>query len=147
MTTLEEWMRLAETQHTEPAVDEVVTRWVDWGPVTVDEALPHWADNPERVALGRGAELQLDADFERAADPHVPTWHAPGRLVWPDRRLMRVAHIEIDVTAWSEDKVEVSVRPAGRRVLSWGPRRERRYFDAAHRAATRVAAVVATPAA
>ena len=145
MSTFEPLAAFALPTHTAPVIDEVVTRWVALPARTVERALRNVADGSfgEQVALGFGDELRLDGAFARSSDGELPTWRVPGRLVWHGPKLARTAHVEIALTAWSDDAVEVSVRPAGRRVLAWGARRERRYFDTAHRAATRIAQAVA----
>ena len=117
--------------------EEVVSRWVQSPRAAVETTV-------RDMALGRTDELRLDTPFERTSDRAVPTWRAHGRLLWHGPKLVRLARVEVDVTAWADDAAEVSVRPAGRRLLSWGPRREQRYFQSAHRAATRIADVVAT---
>jgi hypothetical protein len=129
-----------------PLIDEVVTLWVESPPQSLASVLHGLANSRgERIALGGGDELQLEGGFERSSDRALPTWRAPARLLWHGPKLVRVARVEVDVTAWRDDAAEVSVRPAGRRVLSWGHRRERRYFESAHRAATHLAHAVAAP--
>lgn len=147
MSTFDLWPAVHEPLRPEPVSDEVVTRWASAPRPSIEFALHRLADSPsrERVPLGSGDELQLDAPFERSSDRALPTWRAPGRLVWHGPKLVRVVHVEVDVTAWNDDTAEVSVRPAGRRVFSRGQRRERRYFDSAHRAASHLAHVVAAP--
>ena len=129
---------LAEVSR-QPMTEAVVTRWLDAPPQRLDDF------SATQMSLGNGDELRLDGAFQRTSDRALPTWRAPGRLVWHGPTLARAARVEIDVTKWGDDAAEVSVRPAGRRVFSWGPRRERRYFLSAHRAATHIARVVGAP--
>ena len=143
MSTFDLWPSVSEPLRPSTLVDEVVTRWASAPPPSIELALHRLEDGG--AALGRGDELQLDAAFDRSSDRALPTWRAPARLVWHGPKLARVAHVEVEVTAWSDGAAEVTVRPAGRRVLSWGPRRERRYFASAHRAASHIAQVVAAP--
>lgn len=130
---------LAEVARQKPRIEAVVTRWLDGPP----QRLGDFSGAP--MSLGNGDELRFDGAFERTSDRALPTWRAPGRLVWHGPKLARVARVEIDVTKWGDDAAEVSVRPAGRGVFSWGPRRERRYFLSAHRAATHIARAVGAP--
>ena len=143
MSTLDLWPAVHEPLRPEPVIDEVVTRWAAAPRMSIELAL-HRLEG-EGAVLDCGDELRLDAPFDRSSDRAVPTWRAPGRLVWHAPKLARVAHVEVAVTAWSDDTAEVTVRPAGRRVLSWGPRWERRYFASAHRAASHIAQIVAAP--
>ena len=108
-------------------LEEVVTRWV------------HQPVRPVEEALAGEPGLRLHGPFaDSIADGHR-TWTARGRL--PD---LRRARVELQVTRWSPEVTEVSLRPLGRRLVTWGPRRERRYFQGAHDAASRVASLLTT---
>ena len=115
--------------HTVPPLDEVVTRWVTLPLEPLEQALQH----PDRVSPGA---LQLRTPFDR----DEATWTARGRL-----QAIR-ARVELQITAWPNGAAEVTLRPARRRLLSWSPSRERRYFDAAHDAATQLARTLASVA-
>jgi len=74
----------------------------------------------------------------------VTRWVVPARPVHEtltDEMWLRRPRIQVEVqiTPWPDGTAEVTVRPRRRRVLQWSPTRERRYFDAAHHAATQVA--------
>ena len=74
----------------------------------------------------------------------VTRWVVPARPLhetWTsERRLRRPrARVEVQITPWPNGAAEVTVRPRGRRLLTWSAGRERRYFDAAHAVATQVA--------
>jgi hypothetical protein len=122
-------------------LEEVVAQWVRVPRAEVEHAV-HATPGDDRIPLSGTEELRLDTPFERTADRALPTWRAQGRLLWHGPMRVRLARIEVDVTAWTDDAAEVSVRPAGRRLLTWGPRRERRYFHSAHRAANVIADAV-----
>ena len=98
--------------------EEVVTRWVtEPRPLEVVVADPAAIDG-----------LQLEP-FRH--DHGI--WTAAGRLRGPRTR------VELQITPWPDGTAEVTVRPRGRRLLTWSAARERRYFHAAHDAATHVA--------
>jgi hypothetical protein len=100
-------------------LEEVVTRWV--------EDLRHPIEHT----------MQQLTDFTRSTDGERPTWTARTRLPTAPR-----TPVEIEVTKWSSAVVELSVRPSGRRLVTWSPARERRYFELAHEAADYVADVL-----
>src|SRR5690349_16150346 len=97
--------------------EEVVTRWVT-NPRPVDQVVGD---------LGADA-VRLDRPFTNDHD----SWTAAGRLRRPRTR------VELQITSWPNGAAEVTVRPRGRRLVTWSSGRERRYFDAAHDAATRL---------
>lgn len=77
-------------------------------------------------------------------DEVVTRWVVPAHPLHEtstEERRLRRPHttIEVQVTPWPNGTAEVTVRPRGRRLLAWGPRRERRYFNAAHDVAAQVA--------
>jgi hypothetical protein len=113
---------------TVPPFEEVVTRWV---------AQPRPLEQVVRDPLTLGTDrLQLERPFARDRS----SWTAAGRLRGPRTR------VELQITAWPNGAAEVTVRPRGRRLLTWSAGRERRYFDAAHDAATQVAHTLASVA-
>jgi len=101
--------------------EEVVTRWVAQ-PRPVEQVVA------DPAALGtEGLRLLQPFNHDHA------TWTAPARLHGPRTR------VELQITAWPNGAAEVTLRPAGRRLLAWSRARERRYFAAAHDAATQLA--------
>jgi hypothetical protein len=92
------------------------------------------------------ATFRLDEPFMRSADATGRvTWRGNGRVVISAASIVRFARVEIAITEWANELAEVTLRSRGRHLVSWGDRRERRYFDLAHDAASHIAAVLATP--
>jgi hypothetical protein len=64
---------------------------------------------------------------------------------WRSRGLLRdgdggrVAPVEIELGAWSEDATELLLRPVARHPERWSGRRQRQYFRAAHAASDALA--------
>jgi hypothetical protein len=142
-------MRATDVGHVIPS-DPVVVRWVHHGRRPVDEVLGDVSTFPvaESTSLGAGGTLRLDRPFARSTDGNgTVAWSAPGRVVTRVASMVRFARVEIAVIVWSDELSEVTVRRRGRQVLSWGERRERRYFDLAHDAAEYVAGALAAAAA
>jgi len=107
--------------------EEVVTRWV-----TNPRPLEQVVRDPAALDVGGVQLLAFRHDDA--------TWTASGRLRGPRTK------IELQITSWPAGRTEVTLRPAGRRLLSWTPRKERRYFDAAHDVASRVAGALTSVA-
>jgi len=124
---------------------EVVDRWVEQPSARVEQVLGDARRLPVGRAIDLGAGgLVLDRPFERTvhADGHL-TWRAPGRLLTLGP-LVRFARVHVEVVEWADGLSEVTVRSRGRRVITWGERRERRFFVRPHRAATRLAETLST---
>ena len=86
--------------------------------------------------------VALDNEFTPAPTALVPTWHTRGRL--PFRRpLARFARVSIEVAQWSDKVVELRLSPVSHHLGRWGERRQRRYFDVAHRAADDLVSAIA----
>lgn len=103
-------------------LEQVVTRWVA-EPV-----------RPVETALAGDDVLRVDGGFSQSCSNGHRTWTVHGRLP-----ALRRARVEVQVTQWAPELTEVSVRPTSRRVLTWGARYERKYFERAHAAAAHVA--------
>src|SRR4051794_473243 len=101
--------------------EEVVTRWV-----ARPRPLEQVVGDP--AVLGEET-VRLDRPFTNDHD----SWTAAGRLHRPRTR------VELQITSWPNGTAEITVRPRGRRLVTWSSGRERRYFDAAHHAATQLA--------
>ena len=120
-------------------VDPVVDRWVSRPSTSLPDALRRL---DPRTDLRKG-ELRLDGDFRPAIDGRGRvSWKAPARLVGRGPSVVRAARVEVEIIAWADDLLEVTVRSNARHVLTWGERRERRYFALAHEAASRVASAL-----
>jgi hypothetical protein len=136
-------MRASEVGPVFPS-DPVVVRWVRQGRRPVDRVLADATTFPiaEPISLGADGTLRLDQPFARVTGNGEVAWSAHGRVV-NSASLVRFARVEIAVIVWSDEMREVTVRSRGRHVLSWGERRERRYFTLAHDAAAYVAGALA----
>jgi hypothetical protein len=110
-----------------------VSRWVDRPP-------PEPAELPaRRVDLGPGRVTMGPARRDGRS------LRARGRFTFTGRALVPVARVDIEVVPWSAGTCEVLVRPAGRRVPSWGRSRTRRFYALAHAAADHLAAELCPP--
>jgi hypothetical protein len=79
-------------------------------------------------------DLEFDGPFDAVGGVTVPGWHTTGRLHHRGWRAVRWTRVDVEVNAWSRASIEVRMRPVSRRVAAWGSRRQRRYFQLAHRA-------------
>jgi hypothetical protein len=104
----------------------IVTRRIDW-------SLQSLRRHVDVLASG-SAQLRLDRPFVAVAG-RVPGWQTTGRLYAHGPGLVRFTPVEIELGAWSPEVSALSIRPATRKVTSWGTRRLRRYFAVAHRTA------------
>ena len=96
------------------------------------------------IALDGAGSLVLTTPFTWAE--RTRTWRGQGRLYGRGLRLTRFTRVEIEVTAWSRQASDVSLRPVARSPHTWGLRRLRRYLDLAHRAAEVLDRALARPA-
>lgn len=71
----------------------------------------------------------------------VPTWCGTAHLLTSRRRL--VATVEVEVSAWSDDATNLTIRPVAQHPERWRAWRLRRYFTLAHLAADATAQIVA----
>ena len=72
-----------------------------------------------------------------------PAWavHVPADVTLSLGRLHRNARVRLEVAEWSDRECELRLIPRTRHLRLWTERRQRRYFEAAHRAADELAAV------
>jgi len=84
------------------------------------------------IALDGAGSLMLTTPFTWA--DRTRTWRGHGRLYGRGLRLTRFTRVEIEVSAWSNEASDVSLRPLARSPHTWGLRRLHRYLDLAHRA-------------
>jgi len=85
------------------------------------------------VVPPRVGALRFDEPFTRRAADRTDGYHARARLSHPGARLARSTRVDIKLTAWSAPVSELRLVPAKRRLARWGRRRQRRYFEQAHR--------------
>jgi hypothetical protein len=91
------------------------------------------------TALGDGGDaglLVLQAPFRPAAFPYEDALHAPAVLT--SNRGRRIALVQLEISAWSNDATALSLRPLSGRPDRWGARRVEQYFTLAHEAADTV---------
>jgi hypothetical protein len=96
------------------------------------------ANVAEQLPLVMG-QLHLDRPLVSTGDRALPSWETTGRLHGVGRFVRKSTRVEIELSAWSPRSSELRLRPATRRVASWGRRRQRRYFRFAHRSVDEVA--------
>ena len=89
----------------------------------------------DTYGVGTDGALAIDAPFRLITSVPAPTWRANGRLFARGPR--PVARIELEVSAWSTDASELTIRPVARHPERWRRRRLRRYFALAHQGADR----------
>jgi hypothetical protein len=89
------------------------------------------------LSLGSQGRLVVDQRFSRAPFPSESSLVAQGTL--HTNRGQRVARVEIEVGAWSNDATVLFLRPVARHPERWGGRRANRYFELAHEGADAVA--------
>lgn len=106
----------------------VVVRRIRQRPAAVEAAL-------DGIPLGATGWLRLEMPFERRMSEPVPGWHARGRLHGSSPSMARYTRVQIEVSALSAAECEMRLWPASERSFRWGRRRQRRYFELAHRAA------------
>ncbi len=97
------------------------------------------------ASVGTGGELELgshgrlivDQRFSRAPFPAQESFVAQGTL--HTSRGQRVARVEVEVGAWSNDATVLMLRPVARNPQRWSGRRATRYFELAHEGADAIA--------
>jgi hypothetical protein len=82
------------------------------------------------LELGSEGSLVVDQRFSRAPFPSEESFVAHGTL--QTRRGQRVARVEVEMGAWSDDATVLVLRPVSRNPQRWGGRRVNRYFELAH---------------
>jgi hypothetical protein len=78
------------------------------------------------------AALEFDAPFTAMGGATVPGWRTTGRIHMGGFA-GRSTKVDVECNGWSTDSIELRVRPVTRRVARWGRRRQRHYFELAHR--------------
>lgn len=123
-----------------------VSRRINRPPIWVEEILtdPHVFAAGRVFPLGGEGSLQLHGPFEVRGRSSPVTWQVRGRLLGRGPRLVRYARVEIEVTPWSDRACELRVRPVARRPMTWGGRRQERYFAAAHAASDHLLRLLTT---
>jgi hypothetical protein len=99
----------------------------------------------EPESVGTGGELELgthgrlivDKRFSRAPFPSEASFVAQGAL--HTSRGQRIARVEVEVGAWSNDATVLTLRPVARNPQRWSGRRATRYFELAHEGADALA--------
>ena len=97
------------------------------------------------ASVGTGAELDLgshgrlivDRRFSRAPFPAGESFVAQGTLHTSSGQ--RIARVEVEVGAWSNDATVLMLRPVARNPQRWSGRRATRYFELAHESADAIA--------
>lgn len=87
--------------------------------------------------LGSHGSLVVDRRFSRAPFPSTESFVAQGTL--QTNRGQRVARVEVEVGAWSNDATVLMLRPVARNPQRWSGRRATRYFELAHEGADAIA--------
>ena len=87
--------------------------------------------------LGSAGSLIVDQRFSRAPFPSTESFVAQGTL--QNNRGQRVARVEVEVGAWSNDATVLMLRPVARNPQRWSGRRATRYFELAHEGADAIA--------
>lgn len=121
----------------------VVVRWfTTWGPMPLEQLVQQV---PPRAtyALAGGGRLRVAEQFTRCDSGTVPTWSATGSVYGTGPRLLRLARINIRITAWSVTACMLQLYPASRHIRRWAAGRQERYFDLAHNAADTLAHLLA----
>jgi hypothetical protein len=120
----------------------IVTRRVERSPASIDCVLATEAASvATRVLSASAGALSIDAPFKQG-DDLAPTWRTTGRLYGSGPRLARYARVEIEVSAYDASGCELRLRSRCRHLYRWGRRRQRRYFDVAHRSADSIVATI-----
>ena len=103
---------------------EVVTRRVN----RRTSSLPRALDGlPLRVG-----SLCFDRPFVCRGDDAALVWRTTGLLYGRGLRVAQYTVVVVEIDAWSQHASELRLRPMTRRLPTWGKRRQRRYFRAAH---------------
>ena len=118
-----------------PIEMETIVRRVPVPPSAADAAI---SELPSRHDL----HVELGGEFSPAPAALVPTWRTRGRLSFR-RPLARFARVNVEVAQWSDKVVELRLSPVTHHMSRWGERRQRRYFDEAHRAADDLVSAIA----
>jgi hypothetical protein len=125
--------RLRQSNPLERDVTRTVERpAASLGPRVEDQGL--FAASKAIAIPGLGRML-FDSSFRRLDHLGLPMWRARARLIGKGARICHHTRVEVELTPWSMTATQLRVTPRSSRVRYWGPRRRRRYFQLAHRAA------------
>jgi hypothetical protein len=100
-------------------------------------------DTTRAVALPAGGRIDLELPLRRdpnywGRSPELSVLRTDGALYTPGNR--RIAPVEVELSPWSDNVSELSLRPAVKRPHRWGARRTRTWFAFAHAAADQLRA-------
>lgn len=123
---------------------DVVARRVNRSPSSLGRLLsnPRVVSAGEKVPLGTGGELRLDAPFELDVRGPSDGWRTRGRLIGRGPRLVPYSRVDVLIAPWSEHSCELRVEPRSRHLHRWGAQRLRRYYRLAHAAADHLVSVL-----
>ena len=126
--------------------DEENTMSLDWPTFVLQRRINQPLSEFQRTlfqpeSVGTGGELELgshgrlivDKRFSRAPFPSEESFVAEATL--HTSRGQRVARVEVEVGAWSDDATVLTLRPVARNPQRWSGRRATRYFELAHEGA------------
>ena len=91
---------------------------------------PENVGTDDELELGTHGRLIVDKRFSRAPFPSEESFVAQGAL--HTSRGQRVARVEVEVGAWSNDATVLTLRPVARNPQRWSGQRATRYFELAH---------------
>jgi hypothetical protein len=130
--------------------DEENTMSLDWPTFVLQRRINTPLSDVQRTlfepeSVGTGGELELgshgrlivDKRFSRAPFPADESYVAQGTL--QTSRGQRVARVEVEVGAWSNEATVLTLRPVARNPQRWSGRRATRYFELAHEGADAIA--------
>jgi hypothetical protein len=130
--------------------DEENTMSLDWPTFVLQRRINTPLADVQRTlcdpaGVGTGGELELeshgrlivDRRFSRAPFPAEESFVAQGTL--HTNRGQRVARVEVELGAWSDDATVLMLRPVARNPQRWSGRRATRYFELAHEGADALA--------
>jgi hypothetical protein len=93
------------------------------------------------IASGPAGSLRLDSSFRRVETIPASVFRATATMFGPSGQ--RIAPVEIELSAWSvTSDTELIVRPSAAHPERWMRSRTRRYFEAAHRSADGLTALL-----
>jgi hypothetical protein len=105
---------------------------------------------PLTLTLGRRWTFQLDELRESPDTLESAGWYTTGRFIHVRIR-MHVPHrfprTDIELVPWSYSTTQLRLTPASKRVWSWGPRRQRRFWHLLHQAADELVRILTSEAA
>jgi hypothetical protein len=110
----------------------VLQRRVNYDLMTVERALGLALMHDRAAAVAAECpQVTFEEPFAVVTAWPGHSWQARARLI--DAYGRSVANIEVEFGIWSQHATELSLRPTSLHPDRWTPRRQTRYFDAAHR--------------